>query len=208
MRFEFATATRIIFGEGALREVSAAAGEMGKRVLLVTGRSQERAAPLVAQLKEAGIACLGCVVDDEPTVGLIRRGVEFARREQCDIVISFGGGSALDAGKAIAAILTNPGDLTDYLEVVGKAQPLTVPPAPFIAIPTTAGTGTEVTRNAVLASTEHRVKVSIRSPLMLARLAVIDPELTYSLPPEITARTGLDALTQLIEPYFRTAPVR
>jgi alcohol dehydrogenase class IV len=116
-------------------------------------------------------------------------------------VISFGGGSALDAGKAIAAILTNPGDLTDYLEVIGKAQPLVVPPAPFIAIPTTAGTGTEVTRNAVLASKEHRVKVSIRSPLMLARLAVVDPELTYNLPPAVTARAGLDALTQLIEPY-------
>jgi alcohol dehydrogenase class IV len=97
--------------------------------------------------------------------------------------------------------LTNGGNLLDYLEVIGGSQPLRVPPAPFIAVPTTAGTGTEVTRNAVLASHAHRVKVSLRSPLMLARFAVVDPELTLDLPPEVTARTGLDALTQLIEPY-------
>jgi alcohol dehydrogenase class IV len=112
-----------------------------------------------------------------------------------------GGGSAIDAGKAIAALLTNPGDLLDYLEVIGQGRNLTVAPAPFIAAPTTAGTGAEVTRNAVLASPEHRVKASLRSPLMLARLAVVDPELTLDLPPAVTASTGLDALTQLIEPY-------
>ena len=204
MRFEFGTVTRIAFGPGTVREVAPAARELGQRALLVTGRSQARAAPLLAQLKEAGIACCGCVVHDEPTVDLVRRAVEFARKERCDLVIALGGGSALDAGKAIAALLTNGGDLMDYLEVIGQARPLTQPSAPFIAVPTTAGTGTEVTRNAVLASPEHRVKVSMRSPLMLARLAVIDPELTYGLPPEVTARTGLDALTQLIEPYVST----
>jgi alcohol dehydrogenase class IV len=116
-------------------------------------------------------------------------------------VLGFGGGSALDAGKAIAALLTNGGELLDYLEVIGHGKPLTKPSAPFMAIPTTAGTGTEVTRNAVLAAPAQRVKVSLRSPLMLARTALIDPELTYALPPSITASTGLDALTQLIEPY-------
>jgi alcohol dehydrogenase class IV len=116
-------------------------------------------------------------------------------------VIAFGGGSAIDAGKAIAALLTNDGELGDYLEVIGKGQPLRHPSVPFIAVPTTAGTGSEVTRNAVLTSTEHRIKVSLRSPLMLARLAVVDPELTLELPPALTASTGLDALTQLIEPY-------
>lgn len=201
MRFEFATATRILFGPGTLSEVAPAARTMGRRALLVTGRAQSRVAPLVAQLKEVGVACYGCIVDGEPTVEFVRRSVEFARHEKCDVVIGFGGGSALDAGKAVAALLTNPGDLEDYLEVVGKGQALAAPSAPFIAVPTTSGTGTEVTRNAVLASTDHRVKVSMRSPLMLARLAVVDPELTYTLPAEITARTGLDALTQLIEPY-------
>jgi alcohol dehydrogenase class IV len=116
-------------------------------------------------------------------------------------VLGFGGGSALDTGKAIAALLTNRGDPLDYLEVIGRGEPLTQPAAPYIAIPTTAGTGAEVTRNAVLLSPQHGVKVSLRSPLMLPRLALVDPELTHSLPPEITASTGLDAFTQVMEPY-------
>ena len=119
----------------------------------------------------------------------------------CDVVISLGGGSAIDAGKAIATIATNGGEPLEFLEVVGKGRTIAVPPLPFIAVPTTAGTGSEVTRNAVLGSTEHGVKASLRSPLMLPRVALVDPELTYGLPPAITAFTGLDALTQLIEPY-------
>ena len=140
-------------------------------------------------------------MDGEPTIELVRRGAEFARQEKCDLVIAFGGGSAIDTGKAIAALLANPGELMDYLEVVGKGRPLEHAGAPFIAVPTTAGTGSEVTRNAVLGVPERRVKVSLRSPLMLARLAAIDPELARDLPPAITAYTGLDALTQLIEAY-------
>jgi len=201
MRFEFATATRILCGAGVVREAVPAARELGTRALVVTGRSEERSAPLRAELAGAGITCQTFPVDGEPTVEGIKLGVEIAGRERCDLVIGFGGGSALDAGKAIAALLTNGGNLLDYLEVIGRGQPLRVPPAPFIAVPTTAGTGTEVTRNAVLASTARRVKVSLRSPLMLPRLAVVDPELTLDLPPHVTARTGLDALTQLIEPY-------
>ncbi len=192
MRFEFATATRIVFGEGALAEVPAAARAMGTRALLVTGRSPARAAvPAAATFAVAG----------EPTVDAVRRGVEAAREAEADLVIALGGGSAIDAGKAIAALAANGGDVLDYLEVIGKAQPLTKPSLPFIAIPTTAGTGSEVTRNAVLASPEHGVKASLRGPFLLPRLAVVDPELTYALPPAITASTGLDALTQLIEPY-------
>jgi alcohol dehydrogenase class IV len=112
-----------------------------------------------------------------------------------------GGGSAIDTGKAIAALLTNRPEPLEYLEVVGAGKPLTSAPAPFVAIPTTAGTGAEVTRNAVLTAEQHHVKVSLRSPLMLPRLAVVDPELTYGLPVAITASTGLDALTQLIEAF-------
>jgi alcohol dehydrogenase class IV len=127
--------------------------------------------------------------------------VKLAKAGRCELVIGFGGGSALDAAKAIAAMLANDGELLDYVEIIGRGQPLTKPSAPFIAIPTTAGTGAEVTRNAVLASPEHRLKVSLRSPLMLAKVAVVDPELTCDLPPALTASTGLDALTQLIEPF-------
>jgi len=169
--------------------------------MLVVGRSPESAAFLVEALKEEGIGCVSWALRTEPSISLVCQGVEFARQEHCDLVIAFGGGSSIDAGKAIAALLANGGELSDYLEVIGKGQPLQNPSVPFIAIPTTAGTGSEVTRNAVLASPEQRVKVSLRSPKMLARLAVVDPELTLTLPPALTASTGLDALTQLIEPY-------
>jgi alcohol dehydrogenase class IV len=201
MRFEFATATRIIFGVGTVRELAPAARQMGRRALFVTGLPPEPSARLTHQLEGAGVLCASFAVAIEPTLDLIQQGAQFAREEQCDLVIGFGGGSAIDAGKAIAALLTNRGDLMDYLEVIGKGKSLSVASAPFIAVPTTAGTGAEVTRNAVLASPEHKVKVSLRSPRLLARLAVIDPELTFDLPPAITAHTGLDALTQVMEPY-------
>ena len=201
MRFEFATATRIIFGPGSLREVAPRAAEIGRHAFVVTGRTIDRAAPLLEQLNKKGIESVTFSVPGEPTTALAFEVVQQARQGDCDSVIGIGGGSVLDTGKVIAALLTNGGDLVDYLEVIGGGQQLAEIPAPFIAIPTTAGTGSEVTRNAVLGSPDHRVKVSIRSPLMLPRLAVVDPELTHSMPPAVTASTGLDAITQLMEPY-------
>jgi len=201
MKFEFAAATRIIFGPGAFREIGALAGKSGKRVLVVTGRDLSRAENLLASLRQAGIGVATFSVGGEPEISTVESGLAVAKKEQCDFVIGFGGGSALDAAKAIATMLANHGDLLDYLEVIGRGKPLTKPSAPFIAIPTTAGTGSEVTRNAVLASAKHGLKVSLRSPFMLADIALVDPELTCDLPPAITARTGLDALTQLIEPF-------
>jgi alcohol dehydrogenase class IV len=201
MRFEFATATRIVFGPGTWREVAPLARELGQRALVVTGRSTGRAQPLLEALHVAGLGHSLFSIAAEPTTVDVETGVEVARREGCDFVIALGGGSAIDGAKAIAAMLANPGELLDYLEVVGRGKPVSRPSAPWMAIPTTAGTGAEVTRNAVLASLPHQVKASLRSPLMLPRLAVVDPELTHRLPPAITASTGLDALTQLIEPY-------
>ena len=201
MRFEFATAGRVIFGPGTLCEIGALARSMGRRALVVTGRNPERVKTLLSLLSEQGISSAIFAIAGEPEIETVRRGVQRARQERCDLVIGCGGGSALDAGKAIAALLTNQRDIFDYLEVIGAAKPLAEQSAPYIAVPTTAGTGTEVTRNAVLASPEHRVKVSLRSPLMLPKVAIVDPELTYGLPPAITASTGLDALTQLIEPF-------
>ena len=205
MQFEFATATRIIFGNGAIRQVAPLAATFGRSALIVTSRSVERAAPLVEQLQAQNIASCLFSVCGEPTTTIALDGVRLARESDCDLVIAIGGGAALDTGKAIAALLTNSGDLLDYLEVIGKGQPLTTPPAPFIAVPTTAGTGSEVTRNAVLSSPEHRVKVSLRSALMLPRVAVVDPELTHSQPPRVTADSGLDALTQCLEPFVSNA---
>jgi len=199
MRFEFATAHRIIFGAGAISELVALAPAFGRHALVITGANQDRAKQHLAALDSAGTACRYMSVQGEPTVDLVREGAQTARR--ANFIIGFGGGSAIDAAKAIAAVAPNSGEPLDYLEVIGHARPLENPPLPFIAIPTTAGTGAEVTRNAVLGSSAQSVKASIRSPLMLARLAIIDPDLTLAVPPPVTATTGLDTLTQLIEPY-------
>lgn len=197
--FEFATANRIIFGAGKLNELARQIGKDVKRILFVRGSSSNAIPRLREILSVLGVPLTEFQVQGEPTIDLVRAGVEVA--QGCDLVIGLGGGSVIDMGKAIAALMTNPGNVMDYLEVIGKGQPLVHVPLPYIAIPTTAGTGAEVTRNAVLESPEHGVKISLRSPLMLPRLALVDPKLTYDLPPEITASSGLDALTQLIEPF-------
>jgi len=201
MRFEFATAGRIIFGAGSIRRVGAEAAEMGKRAFVVTGRRSERALPVLEQLSKHKIDSVIFNVTGEPTTTVAKAAVEAAKAAKSDMVISIAGGSAIDTGKVVAAMLTNTGELDDYLEIVGAGKPLGRPCAGHIAIPTTAGTGAEVTRNAVLGVPEKKVKVSMRSALMIPRLAVVDPELTYSMAPALTARTGLDALTQLMEPF-------
>jgi alcohol dehydrogenase class IV len=199
--FEFATANRIIFGAGKLNGLGDQVKGRAKRLLLVCGNSSD-AIPRVREILSAqGIQFDEFHVHGEPTVGTASEGAQLALKHGADMVIGLGGGSVLDAGKAIAALATNRGDIFDYLEVVGKGQPLTNEPLPYIAIPTTAGTGTEVTRNAVLESPAHGVKVSLRSLSMIPNIALVDPELTYSLPPAVTASSGLDALTQLIEPF-------
>jgi alcohol dehydrogenase class IV len=200
LNFEFATATRILFGEGRLAEVGVLAAELGRHALVVEGRSG-RGERLVELLAASGVAATRFTVAGEPTTTAVEAGVAAARGAGCDLVVAIGGGSVIDAGKAIAALLTNPGAILDYLEIVGQGLPLTRKPRPFIAIPTTAGTGAEVARNSVLGVEAAGVKVSLRSPLMLATIALVDPELTYDLPPQLTASTGLDALTQCIEPF-------
>lgn len=201
MRWEFATAARIIFGPGSLAQAGPLARALGRRALVATGRDPARGEPLCRALTAAGLSYVTLQVAGEPSVALARAGARLAREEGCDVIIGLGGGSVIDASKAVAALSANDGDPLDYLEVVGRGQALARPALPCVAIPTTAGTGAEVTRNAVLASPDHSVKASLRSPTMLPRLAIVDPELTYSLPPAITASTGLDALTQLIEPF-------
>jgi alcohol dehydrogenase class IV len=201
MRFEFATATRIIFGPGTIIEAASLSAEMGKRAFVITGSSMERAQPLLEALGKQGIDYVTFSVPGEPTTTIAVAAAQAARQTGSEMVISIGGGSVLDTGKVAAAMLTNIGELEDYLEVVGAGRALSQPAAPHITLPTTAGTGAEVTRNAVLGVPEHRVKVSMRSPYMLPRLAVVDPVLTYSMPPDVTASTGLDALTQLLEVY-------
>ncbi|MBJ6763765.1 iron-containing alcohol dehydrogenase [Myxococcaceae bacterium JPH2] len=208
--FEFATATRIVFGPGRLAEAPELARGLGAtRVLLVTGKDRARAQPLRDGLHRLGIPTADFSVEGEPTVEVAREGTAHAVDARCDAVLAMGGGSALDAGKAIAALAANGGDPLDYLEVIGRGQPLTKPSLPLLALPTTAGTGSEVTRNAVLGSRESRVKASLRSPHMLPRVALVDPELLQGAPPAVLAAGGLDALSQLIEPFVsaRANPV-
>ena len=201
MTFEFATPGRIVFGKGRLTALKDVARATGVRALLVTRKDPKSADAALQLLREGGVEATTLSLAGEPTIEDATRGADAARRQGAELVIGFGGGSAIDAAKAIAALATNEGEALDYLEVIGKGRPLVVTPLPCIAIPTTAGTGAEVTRNAVLSSPEHGVKVSLRHALMLPRVAIVDPELTLGLPPDVTAATGMDALTQLIEPY-------
>ncbi len=201
MNFNFATAGRIFFGRGRLAEAGPFAAAMGNRALVVTGKNTDRAEPLVNALADFQVETEFFSVICEPTIELVQAAATKAREAGCDMVAAFGGGSAIDTAKAVAALLTNDGNLLDYLEVIGEGHPLEEPAAPCIAVPTTAGTGAEVTSNAVIASPTHRAKVSLRHVSMLPDLALVDPELTLSAPPDVTAASGLDALTQLIEPF-------
>lgn len=202
--FDFATAGRVLFGLGRVADVGPAAHACGRLALVVGGRSPERADRVARLLDEAGVASVRLVIAQEPSIAHAVEGAALARSSRCDVVVAVGGGSVIDSAKAIAALATNDGDVFDYLEVIGPGQPLARASLPVIAVPTTAGTGSEVTRNAVLSSPAHRVKVSLRSATMLPTVAIVDPQLTVDLPPATTASTGLDALTQLIEPYVST----
>ncbi len=201
MSFEFATADRIIFGNGTIARMGEIAHGFGSKALIVTGSGSVGLDPVTSLLDRVNISWKIFRVGHEPDILTIQSGIALAQNENCKFLIGFGGGSALDSAKAIAAMLANPGTLMDYLEVIGKGQKIPNRAAPMIAIPTTAGTGTEVTRNAVISSPEHHVKVSMRSPLMIPTVAIVDPELTYSMPSSVTASTGMDALTQVIEAY-------
>lgn len=200
MTFDFAAPTRILFGEGRLAECAPLVAGMGTRVLVMQGGG-DRAGTLVRQLRERGVNVHEAVMSGEPTVAGVERIAAQARSAGCGVVVAFGGGSVIDAAKAVAALVTNTEPAREYLEVVGKGSALANDPLPLIAIPTTAGTGAEVTRNAVLLAEEEGVKVSLRSARMLPAVAILDPLLTHSLPPAATASTGLDALTQCIEPF-------
>ena len=196
--FEFATAGRIMVGPGRAAELPRVLAGLGSRALVCTGADPARHAGLLAGL---GLPAAVFAVPGEPTVEVARAAVAAAREHGADVVAAIGGGSVIDTGKAVAMLLGNGGDPLDYLEVVGSGHPITRPSAPCVAVPTTAGTGAEVTANAVLAVPEHRLKASLRSPLMIPRVALVDPLLTLSCPPAVTAASGLDALTQCLEPF-------
>jgi len=197
MQFDFATASRILFKNGSAKEIPSLTAELGSKPCLVIGSNLARAQWLVDELDSPIVI----QVTGEPDTDFITLASQQARENGCDVVIGMGGGSVMDAAKIIAALIANTNNLFDYLEVVGKGQPLTEKPVPLITVPTTSGTGSEVTANGVVLSSEHGIKVSLRSTDMIANIAIIDPELTVSMPPKVTAATGMDALTQLMEAF-------
>jgi alcohol dehydrogenase class IV len=196
--FEFATAGRIVAGPGRAAELPGLLAGLGSRVLVCTGANPARHAELLEVL---GLPSAVFTVPGEPTIERAREGAAAAREHGADVVAAIGGGSVIDLGKAVAMLLGNGGDPLDYLEVVGAGRKITEPAVPCAAVPTTAGTGAEVTANAVLTSPGHGLKASLRSPLMIPRVALVDPELTMTCPPPVTAASGLDALTQCLEPF-------
>lgn len=201
MIFNFATASKIIFGTGTASQLPDLATSLGTTPCLVVGGNPKRSQWAIKALEKKGFSAHIISINNEPDTDMIARAATEVRQANCDVVIAIGGGSVLDSGKALAALITNKADIFDYLEVVGKGLPLTERPVPLITVPTTSGTGSEVTANAVLLSPAQGVKVSMRSTDMIPDIALVDPELMVSMPPAVTAATGMDALTQLIEAY-------
>lgn len=195
--FDLAVPRRVLFGPGRADELAGLVPTLGRRVLLCTGRDSSRHRHLLGGVDPVAVVA----VPHEPTVDQVREATGAARTAGADVVVAIGGGSVLDLGKAVAVLLGNGTDPLDHLEVVGRGMPVERPGLPCVAVPTTAGTGAEATANAVLSSPEHGVKASIRGPHVLAAVALVDPLLTLSCPPAVTASSGLDALTQCLEPY-------
>ncbi|MBV1709324.1 MAG: iron-containing alcohol dehydrogenase [Erysipelothrix sp.] len=201
MKFEFMTASRIIVEQGGLKQLGKLAKSFGQRVLLLGRLASDDTKKAIEYLNDEGCIVTPINVKGEPSVDSINKILAVSRENQCEVVVAIGGGSVLDSGKTIAALMTNTNDIMDYLEVIGNGVPVSKKSLPFIAVPTTSGTGAEATKNATILSAEHKVKVSIRSPYMLPDVVLLDPQLTLSVPKDVTASTGLDALTQVLEPY-------
>jgi alcohol dehydrogenase len=211
--FQVARLPEIRFGSGAFDDLPELIARYGNRILLVTGRRSLQSTPrwqsLVDALAAQGIDWAQCVVDGEPSPQLVDEAVATHRGRDVDAVVGIGGGSVLDAAKAIAGLLLPGNSVLDHLEGVGRGLPYRGPAVPFIAVPTTAGTGSEATKNAVLSQRgEGGYKKSFRDARLVAELAVVDPSLLASCPKDLIAANGMDAFTQLLESYvsLRASP--
>lgn len=217
--YDFLAPQRIVFGWGRWREVGSLAAGLGRRAWIVSGSRSLESAGIVAEmqdnLRQHGVEPLSLAISEgEPTVPVVDAAAARLRAlggHPGDMIVAIGGGSAIDLAKALAALATNDrgNSVRDYLEGVGSGQQLIAAPLPVVAIPTTAGTGSEATKNAVISVENPNVKKSLRADGLVPRLVVVDPELTVSLPPNVTAQTGMDAITQLIESYIsrRAKPI-
>jgi len=204
MAFVFQCPEKIIFGCGVASEVGEEARRWGERVLLVVGKGSARRTGALDQVVEALVQSGLTVsifegVESDPSTDTVHRGTDLAKEFQAQAVVALGGGSVIDAAKAIALLATNPGRCSDYER---KAPVNSV--LPLIAIPTTAGAGSEVTRFAVISDLDRKVKMVLGGSYLIPKIALLDPLLTVSMPPEVTAATGMDALTHAIEAYLST----
>jgi alcohol dehydrogenase class IV len=202
--FESYGVGRVIFGRGQFARAGEVVSALGRSALVVFNGSEALAERLAGLLKDAGVTSTLRRQRGEPVVADVDAAVEQARGAGCDCLVGIGGGSAIDSAKAAAGLLGNGGSAVDYMEVVGKGQKITRSAAPWVAIPTTAGTGAEATRNAVIGLPERKFKASIRSELLLPRVALIDADLGEGVSPDVIAASGMDALCQLIESYTST----
>jgi alcohol dehydrogenase class IV len=205
--FEFSSRVRIVFGRGEVRRVGEIVAKLGRSCLVVYNGGEPGGGAVgrvIDGLRAAGVRAAPFRQRGEPQVADVERGLAAARDSGCDVLVGVGGGSAIDAAKAVAGVLANGGSPLDYMEVIGNGQPLSRPATPWVAVPTTAGTGAEVTRNAVVGEPSRKFKASLRSELLLPRVALVDPELGVDVPPGVTASSGMDALSQLIESYTST----
>jgi alcohol dehydrogenase class IV len=201
VRFDLTLPGEIRFGAGRVSEVPGAFADLGaNRVMVITGRTTSRADGIRAALNAADMSSMVFGVATEPSIERVRAAVDLVLESGCDAVLGFGGGSALDVAKAVAVLARSGTDPMDHLEVIGAGRPIERPGLPCVAVPTTAGTGSEVTRNSVLSG--GGVKASLRSPLLLPKLAVVDPDLLVGVPKPTIAASGMDALSQLIEPLL------
>ena len=203
--FQLVAMPRVVFGTGTIAQVGEMAAQLGSRALLVTGRGSLRRSGwldrIVSDLvQHSVVVTLFEGVEPEPSLGTVERGREMLREADRDLVVAVGGGSAIDVGKAIGALAKAPGAVADY----HQGRDLTAPGLPIIAAPTTSGTGTEVTPNAVLSDHDRGVKASIRGDAVIPNVAIVDPGLTLTAPPTATAYSGMDAFTQALEAYTST----
>lgn len=209
IRFALVAPRETLFGRGARARAAAEVAARGRTVVLVRGRAVAWVDTFAAELRATGLTVLEVEARGEPSLDQLAAALDRVRPLGADCVVAVGGGAVIDLGKALAALLPATGDPVAHLEVVGEGRPIGPDPLPFVALPTTAGTGAEATKNAVISVPDKALKVSLRDDRMVPDLAIVDPALTDNAPRALTLATGLDAVTQLIESYLsiRANPV-